>query len=85
MGQSSQRKQTVISCLCLDVRFLQAVALCEVVDLVAALIAAVVIDPHGHRVNLCPGQSRRTTLPRPILNLIGKVVHFLLQLEGGLL
>lgn len=84
MGQSSEKTNSKL-CLCLYVCFLQAVALCEVVDLVAALIGAVVIDPHGDRVNLCPGQSRRATLPCPVLYLIGKVVHFLLQLEGGLL
>lgn len=72
-------------CLRLDVRFLQAVAFCEVIDLVAALITAVIIDPHGDRVDLRAALSRRAALPRPVLDFIGKVVHFLLQLEGRLL
>lgn len=45
VGQSSEKTDSKL-CLRLDVCFLQAVALCEVVDLVAALIGTVIINPH---------------------------------------
>lgn len=68
----------------LDVCLLQAVALCEVIDLIAALLCDIVVNPHGNRVNLCPrkGGGRDASLPaRTSLNLIRQIVHLLFELE----
>ncbi len=75
-GSELSEKTDSNICLCLDVCFLQAIALCEVVDLVAALIAAVVIDPHGDRVNLCPARADVLLFPVPFLILLERLFIF---------
>lgn len=69
---------------CLNVSFLQAVTVCEVIYLITALLWAVV-DPHGDGVNLSPPERRGGGPALATSDPVGEVVHLLLQLKGGLL
>lgn len=69
---------------CLNIRLLQAVTVCEVIYLIAALLRAFV-DPHGDCVNLSPAERRCGGPALTTSDFVGEIVHLLLQLEGGLL
>lgn len=66
----------------LNVSLLQAVAVCKVVELIAALLT--VINPHGdcvHDVN--PAHWWRGTFCRPHLDFVWQVVHLFSELQRG--
>lgn len=69
----------------LNVSLLQAITFCQIIELITALLTRVV-NPHGDCIYCVnPAHCRCATFPRPSPDLIGEIVHFLFQLEGGLL
>lgn len=69
----------------LNVGLFQAVAVCQIIELVTVLLTGVV-NPHRDCVYyINPAHCWCRALPCPSLNFIRQVVHFLFELRGGLL
>lgn len=69
----------------LNVSLFQAIAVCQIIELITALLTGVV-NPHGDCVYyINPANCRSGTFSCPSLDFIGQIVHFLFELEGGLL
>lgn len=70
---------------CLNVRLFEAVAFRQVVELVRVLLTAVENAHRNGIYDVDASHSGRGTFPCASFDLIGQIVHCLLELEGGLL
>lgn len=75
---------TIFSCGPLNVSLFQAIAFSQIIELIIALLTGIE-NPHWNCINIRPAHCRCGAFPRPTFNFIWQIVHFLFELEGGLL